>query len=471
MLLRHGLQFIVAIVLARILSPEEFGTIALLYLFTGLASALVDGGFSVALIRDRETTQADESTVFWINVILGLVVSAALGLSAGLIASFYQSPILEVLTWVMAANVLLAALGSIHSTLLTKALNFRVQLKIGAFAAIVSGAIAIWLAWLGFGVWALAAQTLAATASTTLLLWWAHEWRPSREFSAASARRLFKFGGFLLASSILDIVYTRFYTVLIGRMFGVRELGYYGRADAIKQLPVGVLSGILSRVAFPIFAAAANDPAQLRRGVQLSVRGMMLLNLPMMIGLAAIAEPALITLLGEKWLPAAPIMQVLCLAGVFWPLHVINLNVLLAQGHSGLFFRLEVVKKCLGIALLGVGTFFGVMGIAWSTVAFGVIAFGINAHYSKKFLGYGALAQVKDFAPIAGVSAAMGILVALASSVWSPLPALESLALSVLGAGIYITLLAGFCIQAFHDAIGLYAAHSLGRKAPEVIGQ
>lgn len=456
MMLRQGLQFAVSVALARLLSPEEFGTIALLALFAGIASAFVDSGFSAALIREQNATHIDESTVFWFNLAIGCAASGVLLVAAPAIASFYGIPILVPLTWVMALNVLMSAVGAIHGTLLTKALDFRSQMNVGIVASVLSGTVAIWMAWRGFGIWALAAQTIVATTCTTVMLWMVNPWRPAWVFSPESAGRLFGFGSYLLAANLLDISYNRLYTILIGKFFGVRELGFYSRADGTKQLPVGVLTGILSRVAFPVFSAAANDPDRLRRGVQMSVRGMMLINFPMMLGLAALAEVVVVTLLGEKWLPAARILQVLCLAGVFWPLHVINLNVLMAQGHSNLFFRLEVVKKVLGIALLAIGTLFGVMGIAWSTVLFGGLAFLINAHYTKRFLDYGAVRQIVDFAPIAVLSFCMYGLIRWVSILWSPSPFIELSTLVVVGVLTFVGLAVVFRIKAFRDAIGLF---------------
>ena len=230
-LMRQGLQFGISIALARLLSPEEFGTIALLYLFTGIASAFVDSGFSSALIQRQDITHTDESTVFWFNLAIGALVAISLWAAAPLIARFFVLPVLLPLTGLLALNIFLSALGSIHGTLLTKHLNFRVQMKIGAFSSLISGAIAITMAYYGYGVWALAAQTLAATILTTLLLWCLSPWRPALVFSKRSVRELFGFGGYMLASGLLDIIYNRAYTLLIGHFFGVKKLGFYNRAD------------------------------------------------------------------------------------------------------------------------------------------------------------------------------------------------------------------------------------------------
>jgi teichuronic acid exporter len=454
--LRQGLQFGVSIALARLVSPEEFGTIALLYLFTGIAGAFVDGGLSAALIQRQDLTHTDESTVFWFNVVMGAIISAGLSAAGPAIARMFATPILAPLTAVMAANIFLSALGSIHGTLLTKGLDFRTQMKVTGFSTAISGAVAIGLAWDGRGVWALAMQTVIATAVTTVVLWSVNRWRPGFVFSRASARRLFGFGIHMLAASLLEVAYARVYTLLIGKFYGVRELGFYSRADSTKQLPVSVLTGILSRVAFPIFSAAAHDKQLLRRGVQLALRSMMLLNVPMMLGLIAVAEPLVLTLFGVRWLPAVPVMQVLCLGAVFWPLHVINLNVLMAQGHSNLYFRLEVIKKLVGVGLLIVGASYGVMGIAWSQVAFGALAFVINARQTKLHLNYGPLAQLCDFVPVVALAAPLtGVIYWLGARL--QLAAAPRLLSSVaFGALLFVALGWVFRLTALRDTIDLF---------------
>lgn len=397
--LRQGLQFGISIALARLLSPDEFGTIALMSFFTGIAGTFIDGGFSSALIQRQDITHADESTVFWFNLAMGAMMAGALLAVAPGIAEFYARPILEPLTAVMAANVFMSALGSIHATLLTKRLDFRTQMKAGVFATLFSGCVAVAMAIQGFGVWALAAQSLVATSVTCMFLWIFNPWRPSRTFSQKSVHRLFRFGGYIMIAAFLEVFFSRIYTLLIGRFYGVRELGLYERADSIVHLPISALTGIFSRIALPIFSATAHDKDDLRHRVRLAVRVMMLINVPTMIGMVVVAEPLVLLLFGTQWLPTVPALQILCVGGIFWPLHVINLNVLMAQGYSRLFFRLEVVKKLLGMALLVGGAFYGIIGIAWSQVAFGITAFFINSHYTKKHLNYGPTAQIRDFAP------------------------------------------------------------------------
>lgn len=452
-LLRQGLQFGVSVMLARLLAPEEFGTVALLYLFTGIATVLADSGLGVALIQGRDLSHVDESTVFWFNLVLGALAASSLCLAAPAIANFYGRAVLVPITQAMALNLFVNSLGSVHNSLLSKRLDFRTQMKIGAYATLLSGEIAVAMAWRGYGVWSLVAQSLAATSTTTLLLWSLNPWRPALSFSTASARRLLGFGGYMMFATLIDITYSRGYTALIGKVFGAADLGFYNRAENTKQLPVGIVSSIFMRVAFPVFSQAAHEPDNLRLGVQMAIRGIMFLNAPIMIGIAAVAEPLVLTLFGPRWLPAAPILQVLCLGGVLWPLHLINVNVLMAQGYSHLLFRIELLKKSIGIPLLLGGCLFGVMGIAWSQVIFSALTLVINAHFTKRFLNYGTLAQLRDFMPVLLISIAMGFEIYF-SKMHQPFhfhAALELLALTSLGAVFFLASAALFRLRAIKD--------------------
>lgn len=454
--LKQGLQLGFSIALARLLAPEEFGTIALLFLFSGIGAAFVDGGLSAALIQKQDVTRADESTVFWFNLGMGVLVALALWAAAPLIAGFFGVPALVSLTGVMALNIILGALGSIHGTLLNKRLDFRIQMKISVLATVCSGTVAVVLAWKGFGVWALAVQIVTATTLTTILLWLVNSWRPAGVFSLASARRLFGFGGYLLASQILAIAYSRVYTLLIGKLFSPRDLGFYERANSTQQLPAALLSIMLGRVSLPIFSEAAQERDRLVRGVRLALRGVMLVNVPAMFGLAATAEPLVLVLFGAKWLPAVPLLQILCIGGIFWPLHGLNLSALTAQGHSRLYFRLEVVKVVVGVGFLVGGSFFGVTGIAWSVGCFGAVGFVINAHYTKRYLGYGAGAQFRDILPIIAAAVPMALGVYYLGQAWTAPAWLLLLTQVTVGVVSFLVISWVSGLTAMRDAVALF---------------
>lgn len=405
--LGQGLRFVITVVLARLLSPSEFGTVALLALFIGVASVFVESGLGQALIQRQDVSDEDLSTVFWFNVVVAILVAGVLVAASPAIATFFGKPVLVPLTAVMALNIAISAFGTVHNTIFVKRLAFKPLMVIGAIGTVVSGTAAIACAAAGYGIWSLAAQTLVAGLTTTLLLWIINPWRPRFLFSLASARRLFGFGGYMLASSLLDIVYKRAYTMLIGKFYGTADLGQFARAEGTAALPTTLLTSTIARVAFPALASISDDPARVRKGLRLGLQATMLANAPAMLGLAAVADPFIATLYGPQWRPAVPLLQVLCISGVLMPLHVLNLQVLMALGRSDLFFRLEVIKKIFGVAVLIAASHFGPVGIAWGIVVAGVISLVINTSQTRHLIGYGVWRQLRDVAPVIGLALVM----------------------------------------------------------------
>jgi teichuronic acid exporter len=414
-LLRQGSQFVILIIMARILSPEDFGVMALLALFVGLANVFVDGGFSSALIQRQNITHIDESTVFFFNLGMGLVVSLALCALAPSIALLFDKPILRPLTYVMAVNVFINAFGSIHTTLLTKELNLKLIAKVGGISSALSGGLAIFLALKGFGVWSLAIQTVTTSLLSGLLLWKGHSWRPLWTFSFSSLRSYFRFGGYLLIVSFVDILHTNLYSLLIGKFYHIREVGFYDRAQKTQLLPVNFIMLVINRVAFSTFSSLAEDKEKLSRAFRKAQRLVMFVNIPLSVTMIVLPEPIILTLFGEKWLPSAPILQVLGISALLWPMHILNTNVLMAQGRSDLFFNIMLIKKTVSISLTVLGSFYGIMAIAWAQVAASLFALVVNAYFSKVFLNYGIFRQLRDLFPslIAGAFTGATVWVAL----------------------------------------------------------
>lgn len=454
---RQGGQFGITLILARLLTPTDYGTVGLLSIFFGVAAVFIGAGFPSALIQRQEISNVDLSSVFFFNICIALLFSLLLCAAASWIASFYNMPVLTPLTRLMAVSLFIGAFGSIQSILLIKSLNFRRQCIISLATVVVSGSIAVVLAWRNYGVWSLAISTVAGTCVTTILLWLLSPWRPRFVFSVTAVRSLFKFGGFLLISGLLDTMYTRLNTLVIGKFYSPQDLGYYSRADGTQQLPAGLLANIISRVAFPIFSAAQNDKQLLRAGLLKAITMVMMLNIPIMLGTAVTARLLVLVLFGEKWLPCVQYLQILCLGGIFWPLHVINLNILTAQGHSKLFFRIEVIKKVIGILILGSACFFGIYAIAWSSVVTSVICFVINAHYSGLFLNYGAVQQTVDLLPYLAVSLVMVVCVWGASMLPLQAPLLQLIARVLTGVATYSLVCISFRLPAFMESIQLVA--------------
>ncbi len=354
-----SVQFIITLILARLLTPTDYGTVGLLSIFIGLASVFIESGFSSALIQRKELGETDISSVFYFNICIALLASAFLCSISPWIAMFYDMPILQPLTCLMSGSLLVGAFGSIQRTLLTKSLNFRRQCGISIASNSISGIAAVILAWKGYGVWSLGMQALIATTISTALLWLLSSWRPRRRFSTRAIRSLFKFGGFILIAGLLDTLFTRMNALIIGKFYSPRDLGYYSRADGTQQLPASMLSGIVTRVAFPLFSAANSEKQLLRSGLRKAITTVMMINIPIMIGLVVTARYVVLVLFGNQWLPSVPYLKILSVGGILWPLHVINLSVLKAQGHSNLFFRLEIIKKFVGIILVGGACFLG----------------------------------------------------------------------------------------------------------------
>lgn len=454
---RQGLQFLISVILARLLAPEDFGLIAILYIFISIANLFIDSGFGSALIQRQDVSSTDESTVFYFNLAMAALMSLLLGSIASLIVDFFEQPILRPLTYIMALSQFISAFGSIHTVLLTKHLMFEKIMKAGLISGILSGGIALLLAKYGYGVWSLAWQTLAASIINVFALWMLHDWRPKLVFSMISLKKLFRFGGFLFLSGLMDVVYTRMHTLLIGKLFSFTDLGYYTRALNTRQMPSTILESVFNRVAFPVFSGVAEDKQRLLQGIKKSLIIMMLINIPIMFGLIVVAEPFISVIFGDKWLASVPILQVLCLAGVLWPLHTVNLNALMAQGYSDLFFRIEVIKKVIGISAIIFACFYGVIAIAWVQVFTGVIAFFINAYYTGKFLGYSALRQVKDIFPFLVIGILMAVFAWELGNYIQISPILELLSITISGFIFYGVLCLVFIKKVSHYSALFFA--------------
>ncbi|MDD2284077.1 MAG: lipopolysaccharide biosynthesis protein [Paludibacter sp.] len=405
----QGIQFVISIILARLLLPEEFGLIAMLTIFMAIAQSFINSGFGQALIQKQDVTHIDECSIFYFNILVGFLAAGLLCLVAPWIAGFYSQPLLVPLTYALSLNLIINAFGLVQTTLLTKNIDFKTQLKVSVIATAISGTIGVTMAFNGFGVWSLVAQSLSSNFFRTILLWFFNTWRPSLTFSFASLRSMFAFGSRLLASGLLDTVFQNIYLVVIGKLFSPASLGFYSRAKGLQQLPVSNISGIVSRVTFPVFSTVQDDKPRLKRGVRKALTMLVLVNFPMMIGLAIVAKPLVLVLLTEKWLSCVPYLQLLCVSGMLYPLHVINLNVLTAQGRSDLFFRLEILKKILVVIAVAVTYRWGIIVMIYGQIATSCIAYFLNAYYTGKMLDYPITEQIQDLIPSLALAGIMGL--------------------------------------------------------------
>jgi teichuronic acid exporter len=405
----RGIRFIIGIVLARLLFPEQFGLIAMLTIFVAVAQTFLDSGFGAALIQKREATQTDLCSVFYLNVLVGMAVAGLLCVIAPWIAAFYEEPVLAPLTRVLSLTIVINSLGLIQNTILTKEINFKTQTKVSLIASFLPGAIGITMAFYGFGVWSLAVQQISSSLLGTIALWVLNGWRPGLIFSLSALRKMFSFGSRMLASGLLNTFFENVYLLVIGKLFSATDLGFFTRANSLQELPSQTLSGMVARVTFPVFATIQDDPGRLKRGMKKALTTLALVNFPMMIGLAVIARPLVLVLLTEKWAESIPYLQLLSVLGLLYPLHVINLNLLQALGLSKLFLRLEIIKKALIVINIVITWRWGVSAMIYGMIAMSIISFYLNSYYTGVLIGYPIKEQLSDLLPYLFMAMLMGI--------------------------------------------------------------
>lgn len=405
------IAFIISVILARQLAPEVFGLIAMLNIFLAIGRSFVDSGFGSALIQRKNTTEEHYSSVFYFNIVLGIVIAIILYFSAPLIADFFEQEILIDLTRVLSLKFLILPFGLIQMNLLMKELNFKDRTKVNVAATTLSGIIGITMAFSGFGVWSLVAKMISRDIFSAIFLWVFNSWRPSLVFSFKAIKELFSFGSRMFFSGLLNVVFTNIYQIIIGRFFSPASLGFYTKARTIQRMPTKNISSIVSTVTFSSFSKIQDDAVRLKRGIKTAINYLMYINVPMMAGLALVARPFVIVLLTEKWLPIVPYIQILCLAGLLFPLHVMNLNVLKAQGRSDLFFRLEILKKVLTVINILITYRIGIIALIWGQVIVSFLAYLLNSYFTGKFIDFSAYDQTKEIIPYFFQTLLMGIAV------------------------------------------------------------
>lgn len=395
----QGIQFFISIVLARLLLPREFGLMGMIVVFIAVSEAFVNSGFSSALIRKKNATQSDYTTVFWFSLAVSILFFICLFFSAGSISAFFGEPQLTPVIRVLGLVLVIDALTLIHRTKLTRNIDFKLQSKISFIASAGSGILAIIMAVSGYGVWSLVAQRLSRQAinSAMLMLW--SRWMPSFAFSRESFKELFGYGSKLLASSLIDNIYSNINSLLIGKYFSAVSLGFYNRADEFNKMPSYNMSGIIGRVSYPVLCSAQDDDTRLREVYRKFIRNTMFITFTFMMLMAAVAEPMIITLIGEKWRESVLLFQMLAFTGMFYPLHVLNLNILQVKGRSDLFLKLEVIKKILAVPAIVAGVLFGIKYMIAGMMVNTLVDFCLNNHWSKKMIGYSFMEQVKDIMP------------------------------------------------------------------------
>lgn len=403
-------QFVFSILLARLLLPEQFGLIGMLTIFILLAQSLLDSGFGLALIQKKDASHLDACSVFYFNLLIGSMLTITLWLGAPLIARFYAQPLLTQLTRFLSPIIIINAFRLVPTAILTKQMDFRAIFKANLSAVIISGVVGTAMAFLGYGVWSLAAQSMLDLLIRMLFVWRISLWRPAWIFSIPSLKTMFSFGSRMLFSGLLDTFFNNIYQLFIGKVYSSADLGYYARAQGMHSMVVQTTGGALGRVIFPALVPIQDDKPRLKSAYRKIMTTAVFFHFPLIIGLAAVAQPLIILLMTDRWAPSIPYFQLFCLVGLAWPLHVLNLNILQVTGRSDLFFRLEIAKKLLIVLALIITFRFGITGLLYGQIASSIGSYILNSYYSGKLIGYSTAQQIRDVYPFLLMSVVMGIL-------------------------------------------------------------
>lgn len=411
----QGVQFVIQIILARLLSPKDYGVIAIIMIFIALANVFIQSGFSTALIQKKDTDELDYSSVFYLSLGLAGVLYIVLYLCAPMIANFYKMNELTNILRVLSLTLFLGAFNSIQNVFIAKTFDFKKQFFSSLIGIICSGILGIVLAYKGFGVWTLVYQQLMNQLLICLVLFIMVKWRPKFLFSLKRIKKLFVFGSKLLLSSLLDTLYMNLTSLVIGKFYSPAMLGYYNRGNQFPQLIVSNFNGAIQSVMFPTLAAEQHNKIRVKEIVRRSIVTSSYIVFPLMIGLIVVSEPLIKLLLTDKWLDCIPYLRIFCLSYALWPIHTANLQAINAIGRSDIFLKLEIVKKIIGLIILIISLKYGAFAIAVGVLTSGVLASFINGYPNKKLLDYGYLEQMKDILPSLILSLIMGLVIMILS--------------------------------------------------------
>lgn len=411
---RFGAQivaFVVSIILARLLDPVVYGTVALVTVFTTIFQVFVDSGFGAALIQKKNADDLDFSTVFYFNIIVCVFLYAVMFFVAPLIAKFYDNSSLTPIIRVLSLVLIISGFKSIQSTYVSKNLLFKKFFWATLIGTLVSAVIGIYMAFKGYGVWALIAQNLINHFVDTILLWIIVQWKPKRMFSFTRLKSLFNYGSKLLASGLIDVTYNQVRALIIGKKYSSEDLAFYNRGEQIPNLAINNLNSAIDSVLLPSLSLVQDNKERVKQMLRRSISVSCFIIFPVMMGIAVCADSIIAVLLTEKWSSAVIYLQLFCLIYAFYPIHTANLNAMKAMGRSDYFLKLEIIKKVLGLGLLFGMMWISVEAIVWSLVIINFVSLIINTWPNRKILGYGFFEQMKDILPALLTSAFMGAFV------------------------------------------------------------
>ncbi len=393
------IQLVIGIVLARLIMPEQFAAIAMLSIFLAVSQIFINSGFSTALMRKNDRTQLDCSTVFYFNIVIAVVSYIILFFIAPYVADFYNLPELKSILRVISITLVIGSFAGVHRTLFSARMEFKALTKYNIAALIISGCVGMYMAYKGFQVWALVTQSIVSTTINTLFIWFASPWRPTLQFSWTSLKEFFGFGSKLLASGLLDTLYTNMYSVVIGKVFPPSDLAYYNRATGLRNMSSSTPTSVLQSVTFPALCKLQENDEVLRSSYRKMLQVSAFVVFPLCLGLGSVSYPLINVLYTKVWIYAAALLQIIVFAGMWYPIHAINLNLLQVKGRSDLFFRLEVIKKILGVSMLCITVPLGLEAMCYGNIVNSIIALIINTHYTGKLINLGFFEQLKDIWP------------------------------------------------------------------------
>ncbi|RNI30857.1 lipopolysaccharide biosynthesis protein [Rufibacter immobilis] len=433
-------DFVISIFIARILSPKEFGLIAMVAVFTAFLSPFVDAGLGKALIRKKEPSDEDYSTVFWWNLGLSIIVYLLIYLCAPVVANFYDQPLLVDIMRVMGLLLIIQSLSIIQTNRLLKRLDFKPLAIRTITSSVISGVIGLYLAYVGWSYWALVVRSLIGALISSILLWSLSRWKPSLIFSLQVFKELFGFGSKLLIANLLDVAFKNIYPLIIGKYFSAASLGLYSRAVAFKDIPQNLIIYVTSKVTYPIFAELQDENSDLRAGYSRMVKLVSFIYFPLLMGIMGLSKNIVLVLLTEKWLEVVPMLKLLVFVGLLHPIHSINLNLLTVKGKSNLFLYLEVVKKILIVIVLVISYRWGILGLIYGQIVQSCLFLFINTYFTDKLIDYGILKQFKDILISLIISVAMGLALMWGSEVLSVFTWWSLIVWIMVGSGIYVGL-------------------------------
>lgn len=394
------INFAVTLLLARLLTPNDFGVMGLIYVFIGIGNVLIDGGFSQSIIRTQDADDKDLSTIFFFNLLISFLIYGILFFAAPYIALYYKQEILSTIIRVFSLTFIISAFSAVQNAVLTKQLKFKTQTVIAIPSIIISGLLGISLAYLGYGVWSLVWAGLAKALVNSIQLWLYNNWRPILVFSKERFKKHFNFGYKLTLTSIMDTVFVNIYPIFIGRIFSVGQVGLYTQAETLRQLPVSNITGAIAKVTFPFFASIQADNDKLKEAYNKITLLVLFVLAPILIYMSVLAQPLLVFLFSDKWVEAAPFLTILCYAGVLPLVNSYNVNIIKVKGESGSLLKIEMVNKVFLVILILVFLKFGIYGLIWSKVVSSVFSFLLSSYYCGRLINFSLLQQIKSILPI-----------------------------------------------------------------------